>query len=296
MSSPHTPTDVPLRRTWLGVNGVALHVVETGPADGPPVVLLHGFPEAWFGWRAQIAALAAAGYRVITPDQRGYNLSAKPSGVCAYQVGELVRDVLGLLDARGLQRARVVGHDWGAAVAWALALQYPERVQQLVIMNVPHPAAMQLALTRRAAQRRRSWYMLAFQVPALPEWLLRQRGARALAQALVRTSRPHTFDAELDAYRDAWLQPGALTGMINWYRALRHAGAGARDAASLRVRVPTLILWGVQDHFLIPELAEDSLTYCDDARLVRFETATHWLHHEQPDDVNAQLIGFFRGV
>ncbi|MGI8748579.1 MAG: alpha/beta fold hydrolase, partial [Deinococcus sp.] len=162
-----------LRSTLLALDGVTLHLVEAGPADGPPVVLLHGFPEFWYGWRRQIGALAEAGYRVMVPDMRGYNLSDKPCGVAAYGMEALTGDLLALLDARGYERASVVGHDWGAAVAWSFALRHPERVARLVILNVPHPAVFARTLRRSRAQRARSWYMFFFQLPLLPELLLR---------------------------------------------------------------------------------------------------------------------------
>lgn len=153
-------------------NGVRLHVVQTGPQDAPLVILLHGFPEFWYGWRQQIPALAAAGLQVWAPDQRGYNESDKPVGVGAYRIDELVADVVGLIDASGLRRASLVGHDWGAAVAWWVALTAPERLERLVILNGPHPSVMRRHLTRSVRQLLRSWYIFGFQVPWVPERLL----------------------------------------------------------------------------------------------------------------------------
>ncbi|MBB5363398.1 alpha/beta fold hydrolase [Deinococcus humi] len=278
----------------LRVNGVLLHVVEAGPQDGPLVVLLHGFPEFWYGWRRQIEALANAGYRVLAPDQRGYNLSEKPPGMAAYRIDALTRDVLGLLDARGRERAYVVGHDWGAAVAWNLAISHPERVERLAILNVPHPGVFAQTLRTSRAQQLKSWYMFFFQVPVLPEVLLRIRNFRMLARSLTNTSRSGTFSSDdLKRYREAWAQPGTLTGMLNWYRAMFLFPAPTGGDA--RVRVPALILWGAEDQFLGREMAERSVEHVDDAQLEMFGNVSHWIQHEVPQEVNAHLLAFFAG-
>ncbi len=213
-------TNISIEHTTVQTNGITLHVVLAGPADGPPVILLHGFPEYWGGWQAQIPALAEAGYRVWAPDQRGYNLSAKPAGVRAYDIDQLARDVLGLIDATGQQQVRLVGHDWGAAVAWWVAGKYPERLHKLAILNVPHLSVMFGTLWRSWAQMRKSWYIFFFQLPRLPEASLRRNGWTNAIRALKGSSRRGTFTPEqIEQYRQAWSQPGAITGMINWYRA-----------------------------------------------------------------------------
>jgi pimeloyl-ACP methyl ester carboxylesterase len=187
--------DYALEHHRVATNGVQLHVVQCGPAAGPLVVLLHGFPEFWYGWRHQIAALAAAGFRVWVPDQRGYNLSDKPRPVRGYVVDELARDVVGLIDAAGHATAAVVGHDWGAAVAWHLAAQHPARVRRVAVLNVPHPQVMGPALLRKPGQLLRSWYVFFFQLPWLPEAVVGLRGWWLARQSLRRTSRPGTFSA-----------------------------------------------------------------------------------------------------
>ena len=158
-----------LEHGTLKTNGIRLHVVQAGPNSGTPVVLLHGFPEHWYGFRKQIPAFVRAGCRVIVPDQRGYNLSDKPGGVKAYNLRELVNDVIGLIDALKYDKVNLVGHDWGAAVAWMLALWHPERVHRLGILNVPHPLVMRRFLSHDFEQIRRSWYIFFFQLPWLPE-------------------------------------------------------------------------------------------------------------------------------
>src|SRR5512138_809597 len=154
-----------LEHSTIKTNGIQLHVVQAGPKNGIPVLLLHGFPEFWYGWRKQIPALAEAGCRVIVPDQRGYNLSDRPKGIRAYRVDELVADVVGLIDALEYERVNVVGHDWGALVAWMLAIRHPERLHRLGIVNVPHPAVIRHFLRRDPEQMMRSWYAAFFQLP-----------------------------------------------------------------------------------------------------------------------------------
>ena len=273
----------------ISTNGIRLHVVLAGPTDGTPVVLLHGFPEFWYSWRKQIPFLAAQGFRVWVPDLRGYNLSDKPEGIRAYHLPTLVNDLAGLIRATGSPSVALVGHDWGATVAWQLAAQSPELVQRMAILNVPHPAIMMRALRRNPRQMLRSWYIAFFQLPWLPELLVRPM----LARVLRRTSRPGTFsDADLALYRQAWAVPGAITAMLNWCRALRYASQSAGGPA--RIRVPTLLIWGARDHALCRELAQPSVELCDHGRLEFIESATHWVQHEEPALVNELLDSFQR--
>lgn len=276
---------------FIKTTGVRLHVAQAGPTDGPLAILLHGFPEAHFEWQRQLPALAAAGFRVLAPDQRGYNLSDKPQEVAAYNLDTLVDDVLGLIEHTAREKAYIVGHDWGGAVAWWLAARYPERVERLVILNVPHPIVLGRALRTSWSQRRRSWYMFYFQLARLPEASLRAGNWRALARTMQRSSVPGTFsEADMKRYRTAWAQPGAATGMVNWYRAMWQARP--RRLASVRITVPTLVLWGLRDNVLGAEMIQPSLDLCDDGRLVAFDDATHWVAHEKPDAVNRRLLEF----
>jgi pimeloyl-ACP methyl ester carboxylesterase len=281
---------MPDNHASIKTNGINLHVVQTGPEDGPLVILLHGFPEFWYGWREQIDFLAGQGFRVWAPDQRGYNLSDKPKGLAAYNLDQLSADVIGLIDAAGREKAFLVGHDWGAAVAWWTACKYPERLSKMVILNVPHHKVFRETLNKDGEQRRKSWYIAFFQIPWLPEVLGGLRNTETFAQSLQQTSRPGTFtEADLAEYRKAWSQPGALTSMMNWYRAVVQKPPRAPDP---RVKVPTLVLWGKKDHFLKHEMAQASIELCDDGRLVYFDDATHWLHHEEPERVNQLMAEF----
>ena len=271
---------------------VRLHAVVAGPKDGPVVVLLHGFPEFWYGWHRQIEPLATAGFRVIVPDQRGYNLSSKPAGVAAYALPQLVSDVMAIADQLGQQKIFLAGHDWGAAVAWTAALLHPERISKLVVVNVPHPSVMRKFMSSRLRQFLRSWYIFFFQLPILPEIFFSAFDFRTGAQALVRSSRPGTFsEDDLAQYRAAWSQPDAPTAMINWYRALFRHRIRFPDRT---VHVPTRILWGERDAFLLADMAQESLRYCAKGELFTFAEATHWLLHEEPARVSELLIDFFR--
>lgn len=271
----------------IPVNSIHLNVALAGPADGTPVILLHGFPDASFGWDRQIAALAEAGFRVIAPDQRGYNLSDKPKGIPNYQMDLLVADILALADALGLPRFHLVGHDWGALVSWSLAARHPQRVERLAILNVPHPRVMRRYLKENRAQRARSWYMFFFQLPVLPELLLRLNRWQMLARAMCKGFS----EAELDRFRAAWGQPGAITAMLNWYRSLFQQPRTAAPAQ--KIQMPTLIIWGKQDPHLMWQMAPDSLAECENGRLELLEDATHWVHQDQPEQVNRLLIGHF---
>jgi len=263
------------------------------------VILLHGFPEFWRGWSKQIAPLAEAGFRVVVPDQRGYNLSDKPKRVDAYQIDILANDILGILKACGRDKACIVGHDWGAAVAWHIATYHPEAVKKLIILNVPHPAVMVETVRSSWRQLLKSWYIFFFQIPRIPEWVLSLKDYAGMRGMMLASSNPGSFSAEdLDSYVEAWRQPGALTAMLNWYRAifraaLRHLGNGS-VTQEVRVRVPTLVIWGARDVALSNELVQPSLELCDNARLAYYEDATHWVQHDQADKVTGEIIEFIQ--
>lgn len=277
---------------YADLGEVRLHFVEAG--EGPLVVLLHGFPEPWFGWRFQIAALAAAGFRVVAPDMRGYNRSSKPAGVAAYDIERLAGDVRDLIGERGAERAFLAGHDWGAAVAWVTAMYHPHVVERLAIVNVPHPRRMLQGL-RRPRQLRKSWYMFFFQLPWLPERALSAGHWRALRRALERDTRPGAVsDADLDRYVEAWSQPGAATAMLNYYRA---AFRGTPKQIERRIRpvsAPTRVIWGERDRFLGAELAEpDRADVPNLERVFRLPDAGHFVQLDEPERVSSLLVEFF---
>src|SRR5215207_5081050 len=283
--------NIKLEETFVQTNGIQLHTVMAGPQSGPPVVLLHGFPENWRCWIRQIPALAAAGCRVIIPDQRGYNLSDKPKGIKAYAVDTLVDDITGLIRALDYEKVNLVGHDWGAAVAWMLAIRHPGMLHRLGILNVPHPAVMKRFLQRDLEQMRRSLYALFFQLPWLPEFTLRIGNWSVAARGMRGSGKPNAFtEGDIEKYKEAWSQPGAMTAMLNWYRAA--ARYRPEITTDMRVSVRTLILWGVNDVALSRRMARPSLDYCDDGHLIFLPDATHWVQHEEADDVNRHLLDF----
>ncbi|MBI5353204.1 MAG: alpha/beta hydrolase [Chloroflexi bacterium] len=287
-----------MQSQFVATNHINLHVMTDGPENGTPVVLLHGFPEFHYGWRSQIPALAEAGFRVIIPDQRGYNLSDKPKGVSAYDVDILAKDIIGLFDHFGIQKVKLVGHDWGAVVAWTVAINHPERLEKLMIMNVPHPDVMTDFILHNTVQRKRSWYVYFFQIPFFVEWMLGKNNYEYLARMLVQSGRKNTFsESDVMEYIKAWSQKGALTGMVNWYRAAMRRGlrsAFGRKLPARRVHVPVMMLWGIRDMALSHEMAQPSIDLCDSGELTFFNRATHWVQHDAPKEVNRKLIEFMR--
>ncbi len=281
---------VPIEQHWVRSGTVRLHVRAAGPDDGPLVVLLHGFPEFWYGWRHQIAPLVEAGYRVVVPDQRGYNWSSAPSSVSAYDLDLLTTDVCRLLNVAEREQAHVVGHDWGAKVAWHLAMTHPDRIDRLGILNVPHPYVFQRTLRTSPRQLLRSAYVFFFQVPGLPEWVLGRKDGHGLRWLMRWSADPDTFTpADLRAYRRAWRRPGRLRGMLNWYRAAGRRSLRTSPTAE-RIEVPTLVLWGARDTALIPQMAAPSADLCTNGRLVMIDDATHWVQHDAPTRVNQHLL------
>ena len=283
---------------FIKTNNINLHVMTDGPEGGTAVILLHGFPEFNYGWRKQVPALVEAGFRVIVPDQRGYNLSDKPQGISSYDVDTLAEDVVGLFDYFGLKMAFLVGHDWGAVVAWTVALNHPERLKKLAILNVPHPDVMIDFVLRNSSQRKKSWYVFFFQIPFYVEWVLSTNNFRNMTRMLVGSGRKSTFTAQdLVEYKKAWSQPGAMTGMLNWYRSVFRRGvryAFGEKSPARRVKVPTLILWGKLDVALSEEMVQPSVDLCDNGKVVLFEKSTHWVQHDEADAVNRNLIEFLR--
>jgi epoxide hydrolase 4 len=276
-----------LREGYADIGDQRLHYVEAG--QGPLVVLLHGFPEYWYGWRQQIGPLAAAGFRVVAPDMRGYNLSSRPDGVAAYDTGPLAADIRGLIRERGAQSALLVGHDWGGSVAWATAMNYPEVVDRLAILSAAHPRKLLQGL-HHPGQLRKSWYFFFFDLPDLPESVVHADRWRFFRHFL-RDATPAYTPEEMDRYIEAWSQPGAATAMINYYR----ASVRKKDPeAQLHiVQSPTLIIWGDRDRFLGEELAEPDRDDVPNLDRVERLPASHWVHHDEPARVTQLLTDFF---
>jgi len=284
---------VELAHRHADLGDVRLHYVEAG--EGPLVLLLHGFPQFWYQWRHQVPALVEAGFRVVAPDMRGYNLSDKPPGVRAYRVELLARDVERLIPACGERTAAVVGHDWGAIAAWIAAMRYPERVEKLAVLNVPHPASFLDGLLR-PMQLLRSSYVFFFQIPRLPEEVIRAGEFALLRSVLGRDPvRPGALTAEdIERYIEAIARPGALTASLNYYRALLRT-PGETRALLQRVEAPVLVIWGERDRFLSRRLAEPPHLWVPNlVRVKRLSDASHWVAEDRPLEVNTLLLDFLR--
>ena len=266
-----------------------MHTVVEGPEDGPLVVMLHGFPEFWYSWRYQIKAVAEAGYRVVAPDQRGYNLTDKHG---PYDVFTLSKDVAALIRTLGYEKATIVGHNWGGAIAWVFGARYPALSEKLVACNAPHLSATSMVWrSLYLPQVLRSWYILAFQVPSLPERLLSANDYGLLAHRLKRDTRGALSDEELSYFKRAWSRPGALTGGINWYRALFRSWTQGY-LKNLAVHTPALLIWGEGDAFLTKRTAEWTRRYVPNLTLEYIRDASHWVQQDSPETVNSYMLDF----
>lgn len=286
----------PVRHETVQGDGVRLHCAVQGEAGRPLLLFLHGFPEFWAAWRAPMAHFAGRGFLCVAPDLRGFNLSDKPADVDAYRAKHLVADVLALgSHYAGGRPFTLVAHDWGGAVAWAVALAQPQRLERLVMINSPHPYTFWRELCSNPAQQKASEYMNVFRLPKA-ERLLSENGYARLATAL-----GHLSEAWRDELRGAWSQPGALTGGLNYYRASplyppTADDEGARklrlDPQDFQVRVPTLVLWGEKDTALLPGCLDGLEACVPDLRVVRFPDATHWIVHERTAEVCREIEAF----
>jgi pimeloyl-ACP methyl ester carboxylesterase len=277
---------------YITTNGIQMHYASAG--EGPLVILLHGFPEFWYSWRHQIPALAAAGFRVVAPDLRGWGKTDKPKGVESYRWETLLKDIDGLRQALGSDQAHLVGHDWGGALAWGYAATYPSHVGRLAVLNCPHPKAFRRLLKSSWKQLFKSWYIAFFQIPWLPETLTRLSDYRAIRAQLARTVHPKAMsELDLELYLENVRQPGALTAGINYYRAMGRHGAGNLGIG--RVKVPTRLIWGERDAYLERDGAELSKGWAPPGTQVKYiADAGHWVQLDRPDLVNRWLIEFFQ--
>jgi pimeloyl-ACP methyl ester carboxylesterase len=273
----------------IPVGDVTLEVRLAGPADGPPLLLLHGFPECWWAWRNQFDRLVAAGYRLIVPHQRGYGQSDKPKGIHSYRLDLLIADLAGLLDALGYRKVRVAAHDWGAIVGWWLAHHRPDLVARQVLLSGPHPDVLRRAI-RRPPQMFKSWYIWSFQAPWIPEFVVGNRRLKTLEWIVDTGVYPYPPD-DIAVFRTQWAIPGTVHAQVNWYRALLRSKNAPPPPGP--IKPPTLVLWGAADKALGTETAEQSAALCDDGRVEVIPGVGHWLPHEAPDVVTDRLLTFF---
>lgn len=287
----------PWRHEFVRANGIRFRVATAG--EGPLLLLLHGFPQYSYAWRHQIAALAER-FRVVAPDLRGYGETDKPPRVADYAPATLARDVVELVDALGENRAHVVGHDWGGAIAWVVALRHPEVVDRLAVLNCPHPFAFARALRTNPRQLARSWYVFAFQIPRLPEWALTRRNA-SIVEPIFRemAKRPDTFsDEDLERYRAALLAPGAAAAAVNYYRAAFRGALELRaeEKADAKIAAPTLVVWAEEDVALGKELTFGmERHFRGPFRIEYVPGCSHWVNEEQPELVNRLLLEHLGG-
>lgn len=296
-SKSATETGPDLRTEFVEAGDLTFEVDMCGEGDRL-AICLHGFPEHSFSWRYQLPLLARLGYRAWAPNQRGYGASSRPEGVANYHIDKLVEDVGLLYDASGAKELTILAHDWGAVIAWVFAIKQTRPLARLIIMNVPHPAAA-AAQGRSLAQLKKSWYMFFFQIPWLPEKMLGRLAARGVGDAIVNSScDPDMFpDDVLDVYRNNAARPGALTAMLNYYRALfrfkslREYG----HPEVTKIETPTLMIWGEEDVALGKELTFNTDKFVNDLTLRYLPGVSHWVQQEAPDTVNAMVAAFLTG-
>ena len=273
---------------WIEANGLTFEVAEAG--EGEHLALcLHGFPELHYSWRHQIPLLAKKGYRVWAPNLRGYGATDRPQGIGAYRLNVLEQDIAALIDASGATSVTLIAHDWGALIAWHFAIRKVRPLARLVIMNVPHPKCAQREL-KRWRQLKKSWYIFAFQVPRLFDWLLARDGAASMERIFQGSAvNAERFDAEtVRPYREAAARPGATSAMLNYYRALLRY-PDARQIGDGQVNVPTLVVWGEQDVAIDIHVLDGMDDYVPDLAVERLPDASHWVQQDAPDAVNAIL-------
>ena len=288
-----------LETTFVDANGLRFEVLTCG--DGDTLALcLHGFPEVALSWRSQMLTLAGMGFRVWAPNQRGYGQTSRPGRVQDYAIEHLTNDVAGLIDASGAKRVVLLGHDWGAIVAWTFATRQLRPLERLVIINVPHPVCFARALRRRWGQRMRSWYAGFFQIPRLPEWLLSRRGAKPVVDMMLRTSTsPEAFPRDLlEATRANAAQPGALKAMIDWYRALLRGGGLRRQLKEgfPAIEVPVLMLWGEKDTALARYTTDGTAEFAPQLDLHFLPGVSHWVQQDATEVCNGALRKFLEPV
>ena len=282
----------------MSANGLRFHVAscEAEPGSDRLALFLHGFPEFSLSWREQLPLLARLGYKAWAPDLRGYGKTDRPPAVQDYAIEKLLDDVSGLIAASGARETLLVGHDWGGIVAWYFAMRRPAEIARLCIMNLPHPACMERAL--RGRQILRSWYALFFQIPWLPEQLMAAGDYRAVREAFLGMAVDKSrFPSELlRAYRDNAAHPGALTAMINYYRALVRGGSRRQRALGYpKIETPTLMIWGEKDSALGIETSHGTEAHVSDLTLRYLPNVSHWVQQEAPGKVNAMLEAWLLG-
>ncbi len=276
-----------IEEKYIKINGITLHTIITG--SGEPLILLHGFPDFWYGWKNIILGLKDK-FQLIVPDMRGYNLSDKPDGIENYKLDILIEDIKGLSEKLGFTEFNLAGHDWGGMVSWALAEKYPEILKKLIILNAPHPKIFRKLITKDNDQKKASGYIVRFLKEG--ESFLFENNFQALQLSVFGTAKNKKAFSEFDKekYIEAWSQPGALTGGVNYYKANR-----SYEEWSGIINVQTLVIFGMKDIFVLPKVLEGLEDFIKDLKIVRIENASHWVMHDDPELVNSSIQSFLRG-
>ena len=279
-----------MNHNFISTNGIRLHYVTEG--TGKLMLMLHGFPEFWYSWRHQIREFSSD-YQVVAVDLRGYNESDKPEDVQAYKIEEFIKDIQGVIKGLGYENCVLVSHDWGGAIAWCFAYAYPEMVEKLIVMNIPHPAKFREGISSNPQQLLRSWYIFLFQIPWLPEIILQSNNYQAIADAFSKMAIDKTaFSQEdLEAYKQAAAKPGALTAMVNYYRNI-FPGFLTNQQEWGKLEIPTLMIWGENDTALGKELTYDTQSYVKNFQIKYIPNCSHWVQQEQPRLVNQYMREF----
>ena len=286
-----TATKQDIKFDFAQLQDIKLHYAKAGSGK-KLVVLLHGFPEFWYSWRHQLSAFSED-YTVVAPDMRGYNLSDKPTNVSAYEVEKLAADVVGLIHHLGFEKAGLVGHDWGAGVAWAVAANCPKSISKLACMQVPPASIWKKNQTLK--QFLASWYMFFFQLPKLPEWLLTKNDYKKMAMALkTTTAEKNVFSSDdVEKYKEAWKKEGAVTGALNYYRANIIKRMFGKGKKSEKIKVPTLFIYGEKDQAILAQTVEGVGSIIDaEYQELRIPEAAHWVQVEAKDKVTKALQNF----
>ena len=274
-----------IKDVYIDTNGIKLHTIVIG--SGEPLILLHGFPEFWYCWKSVIPGLKEK-FKLIIPDMRGYNLSDKPNDVKKYKMEYLIGDIKGLIEELNLKRVYLAGHDWGGVVAWAFAEKYPELLKKLIILNAPHPKIFQKSLRTDKKQQEASSYIFEFLKPQA-EKKLYEDDYRRLKKVVFEDMYSKTNFTEFDKekYIEAWSQPGAILGGVNYYRANT-----SFDEWTGIIELPTLVIWGMKDVALLPQQLEGLSDYVKNLKIVRSENSSHWITHDDPDLIISSMKQF----
>lgn len=281
-----------MKDEFIVANGIRMHYVTEG--EGEPLLLLHGFPQFWYAWRHQIPVLSKH-FKLIVPDLRGYGQTDRPPHIADYNIDLLGKDIVSLIQALGYKKAHIVGHDWGGAIAWHLALEHPDVIHKLIILNCPHPRIFSKALRSNFSQMRKSWYIAFFQLPYIPELLFKLFGRKMVKDAMRGSAiKKEAFtDEDINIYYNELMKPGAFSAALNYYRAAMRTIVCSKPSSTKMISTPTLVIWAENDIALGKELSYGmERLFSGPFMLSYVPHCSHWVNEEQPEKVNELIISF----